>query len=90
MKVKLFAIHLFFIVISFGSKYYHFQGPNLIWNMTLALIALDFAYLTSLFKKKILIGLFALAWFFFYPNTFYMLTDIIHMHFVGDVLYNKT
>ncbi|WP_148115603.1 DUF1361 domain-containing protein, partial [Streptococcus agalactiae] len=90
MKVKLFAIHLFFIVISFGIKYYHLQGPNLIWNMTLALIALDFAYLTSLFKKKILIGLFALAWFFFYPNTFYMLTDIIHMHFVGDVLYNKT
>ncbi|HHR7521381.1 TPA: DUF1361 domain-containing protein [Streptococcus agalactiae] len=90
MKVKLFAIHLFFIVISFGIKYYHLQGPNLIWNMILALIALDFAYLTSLFKKKILIGLFALAWFFFYPNTFYMLTDIIHMHFVGDVLYNKT
>ncbi|HGD4851888.1 TPA: DUF1361 domain-containing protein [Streptococcus agalactiae] len=56
MKVKLFAIHLFFIVISFGIKYYHLQGPNLIWNMTLALIALDFAYLTSLFKKKILIG----------------------------------
>lgn len=52
MKVKLFAIHLFFIVISFGIKYYHLQGPNLIWNMTLALIALDFAYLTSLFKKK--------------------------------------
>ncbi|HEO7061234.1 TPA: DUF1361 domain-containing protein, partial [Streptococcus agalactiae] len=48
MKVKLFAIHLFFIVISFGIKYYHLQGPNLIWNMTLALIALDFAYLTSL------------------------------------------
>ncbi|HEO7562518.1 TPA: DUF1361 domain-containing protein, partial [Streptococcus agalactiae] len=23
MKVKLFAIHLFFIVISFGIKYYH-------------------------------------------------------------------
>jgi len=40
MKVKLFAIHLFFIVISFGIKYYHLQGPNLIWNMTLALIVI--------------------------------------------------
>lgn len=64
MKVKLFAIHLFFIVISFGIKYYHLQGPNLIWNMTLALIALDFAYLTSLFKKKFLSVFLHLLGFF--------------------------
>ena len=31
-----------------------------------------------------------LLWLFFYPNTFYMLTDIVHMNFTDSVLWNKT
>lgn len=30
-----------------------------------------------------------LLWFFFYPNTFYMLTDLTHVHFMDRVLTNQ-
>lgn len=89
MFKKLSLIHLFFLVISFGIRYYNLSGPDLIWNMVLALIALDFAVITVVIKKKLLRVLAGGMWLFFYPNTFYMLTDIVHMHFTSTVLWDK-
>lgn len=89
MFKKLSLIHLFFLVIAFGIRYYNLSGPDLIWNMVLALIALDFAVITVVIKKKLLRVLAGGMWLFFYPNTFYMLTDIVHMHFTSTVLSDK-
>ena len=89
MLKKLSLIHLFFLVVAFGIRYYNLSGPDLIWNMVLALIALDFAVITVVIKKKLLRVLAGGMWLFFYPNTFYMLTDIVHMHFTSTVLWDK-
>ena len=84
-------IHIFFLLIAF-VVYIHgitVQGPDLIWNMILALIAYDAAVLTTISKKqKWLYPLLLVVWLAFYPNTFYMLTDLVHMTWVGDTLWN--
>lgn len=90
MAKKIVFIHLFFGVIAFGIYYYHLEGPDLVWNMFLALVALDFSLVSYYISKKVVRGLGAILWLFFYPNTFYMLTDIVHMHFTSTVLWNKT
>ena len=89
MLKKIGFVHLFFLIIALGIRYYNLSGPDLIWNMILALIALDFAVAAIYVKRrsfKIVLGLF---WLFFYPNTFYMLTDIVHMSFTDSVLWDK-
>ena len=90
MKKKIILIHLFFAVISLVIKYYQVSGPDLVWNMFLALVAFDFAALVYFVKQPIVKLFLALFWFFFYPNTFYMLTDIVHMNFTSTVLWEKT
>ena len=90
MKKKIILIHLFFAVISLGIKYYQVSGPDLVWNMFLALVAFEFAALVYFVKQPIVKLFLALFWFFFYPNTFYMLTDIVHMNFTSTVLWEKT
>lgn len=90
MKKKIILIHLFFAVISLGIKYYQVSGPDLVWNMFLALVAFDFAALVYFVKQPIIKLFLALFWLFFYPNTFYMLTDIVHMNFTSTVLWEKT
>lgn len=54
MKKKIILIHLFFAVISLGIKYYQVSGPDLIWNMFLALVAFDFAALVYFVKQPII------------------------------------
>lgn len=85
---KILATHMFFLVIVAGLRYFDLQGPNLAWNMVLALASLDMMWLAVYVKQKWLSLMFLILWFFFYPNTFYMVTDIVHMHFVGSVLHN--
>lgn len=88
---KVITVHLFFLAISFlvYMEGIAKTGPDLIWNMMLALIAYDFAVLTRYFKQAWLFSVLFILWFVFYPNTFYMITDIVHMHWVGDTLWNK-
>lgn len=86
MSKKVPLIHIFFIFIAFLIKLYHVTGPNLIWNMFLALLAIDFAYFTYYLNLRIGKLLPSLLWLFFFPNTFYMLTDIVHIHFAGSIL----
>ena len=84
-------IHIFFLLIAFVVYIQGItvQGPDLIWNMILALIAYDAAVLTTISKKqKWLYPLLLVVWLAFSPNTFYMLTDLVHMTWVGDTLWN--
>ena len=88
---KPILIHIFFLLIAFVVYIQGItaQGPDLIWNMILALIAYDAAVLTTTSKKqKWLYPLLLVVWLAFYPNTFYMLTDLVHMTWVGDTLWN--
>lgn len=88
---KTIFIHIFFLLIAFVVYIQGItvQGPDLIWNMILALIAYDAAVLTTISKKqKWLYPLLLVVWLAFYPNTFYMLTDLVHMTWVGDTLWN--
>ena len=90
MAKKIVFVHLFFGGIAFGIYHYHLEGPDLVWNMFLALVALDFSLVSYYISKKVVRGLGAILWLFFYPNTFYLLTDIVHMQFTSTVLWNKT
>lgn len=88
---KVVTVHLFFLALSFlvYMEGITKTGPDLIWNMMLALIAYDFAVLTRYFKQAWLFPVLFILWLVFYPNTFYMITDIVHMHWVGDTLWNR-
>ncbi|MCR5492898.1 MAG: DUF1361 domain-containing protein [Streptococcus sp.] len=90
MVKKIAIVHFFFGVISLGIYYYHLEGPDLIWNMFLALVALDFSLIPYFIKNKAVKVVAAILWLFFYPNTFYMLTDIVHMNFTSSVLWDKS
>lgn len=90
MIKKIGFIHLFFGMIAFGIYHYNLQGPDLVWNMFLALVALDFSLVTYYVRFRVVKYASLLLWLFFYPNTFYMLTDIVHMHFASTVLWDKT
>ncbi|KXT73569.1 putative membrane protein [Streptococcus sp. DD10] len=79
---KAIVNHLFFILICFLVWYKGITGPDLIWNMFLALVAYEFSLLAVYTKSKWLVVFPTLAWLAFFPNTFYMLTDIFHMGFV--------
>ena len=88
---KTIVIHIFFAIIS-AIVYVEgilTKGPDLIWNMFLALIAYDAAFLAIQFKKKWFFLPVILLWLAFYPNTFYMITDLVHMHWVSDTLWNR-
>lgn len=87
---KLVLIHLLFAIISGAILYKQLAGPDLIWNMGLALMALNFSVLAKTRRKPFLKVVFLLLWLFFYPNTFYMLTDIVHMHFTSTVLWERS
>ena len=88
---KVITVHLFFLALSFlvYMEGIAKTGPDLIWNMMLALITYDFAVLTRYFKQAWLFPVLFILWLVFYPNTFYMITDIVHMHWVGDTLWNR-
>ena len=86
---KNILIHLFFLMISSGLYFYNLREPDLVWNMFLALVALDFAILSKANKGWPIKILSAILWLFFYPNTFYMVTDIVHMHFTSTVLWER-
>ena len=88
---KTIIIHIFFAIIS-AIVYVEgilTKGPDLIWNMFLALIAYDTAFLAIQFKKKWFFLPVILLWLALYPNTFYMITDLVHMHWVSDTLWNR-
>lgn len=84
--MKIFSIHLFFVVIAAAFYWMDPYGPNLVWNMFLALVALDLAYWASRVKNRVILGLLVLLWLLFYPNTFYMLTDVVYFTWADQIL----
>lgn len=54
MAKKIVFIHLFFGVIALSIYHYHLEGPDLVWNMFLALVALDFSLVSyAIYKYSI-------------------------------------
>ncbi|HEL1619109.1 TPA: DUF1361 domain-containing protein [Streptococcus suis] len=87
---KNLLIHLFFITICVGMLLNDVQNTELIWNMFWALIALDFAILVrqnNHLASKLLITPF---WLFFYPNTFYVLTELVNIQFSSTALWEPS
>ena len=89
MKRQFIEAHGFFAIISLAFWYYSLKGPSLVWNIFLALVAYDFSCLARVTKYQWLKAILLLAWLLFYPNTFYMLTDVVHMSFARDILTDK-
>lgn len=86
---KNLLIHLFFVIICVGMLLNDVQNTELIWNMFWALIALDFAILVRQndhLASKLLITPF---WLFFYPNTFYVLTELVNIQFSSTALWER-
>lgn len=79
---KVIINHLFFAGLFYIISNANIIGPDLNWNMFLALVAYDLAVLTFYLPNRWLAILSTLVWLAFFPNTFYMLTDIFHMGFV--------
>lgn len=61
---KIIMIHIFFLVISILVYVEGItkSGPDLIWNMMLALVAYDFAILTRYFRQAWLFPLLFILW----------------------------
>ena len=65
----------------------HFAYQFLIWNLLLAWIPMAFAFVTYRFhvrgsRPNGLLVVCVLAWFFFFPNAPYIVTDFVHLkHF---------
>lgn len=78
-------ILLFFRILSTGSLRYSFM----IWNLCLAWLALGAAILAIyILNSKINLWVklvSVIIWVLLLPNTFYILTDFIHVHFTGEV-----
>ncbi len=86
---KNLLIHLFFVIICVGMLLNDVQNTELIWNMFWTLIALDFAILVRQnehLASKLLITPF---WLFFYPNTFYVLTELVNIQFSSTALWER-
>ncbi|WP_105209382.1 DUF1361 domain-containing protein [Streptococcus suis] len=87
---KNLLIHLFFVIICVGMLLNDVQNTELIWNMLWALLALDFAILVrqnNHTASKLLITPF---WLFFYPNTFYVLTELVNIQFSSTALWERS
>ena len=69
MIKKIGFIHLFFGMIAFGIYHYNLQGPDLVWNMFLALVALDFSLVTYYVRQLIALALF-LSQYLLYANRY--------------------
>ena len=72
MKNKLLISHLFFFMISGAIVYFQIKETYLIWNMFLALLALDFSFCLNRFKNLSLTFIFTLllSQYFLYVDGF--------------------
>ena len=53
----------------------------LVWNLFLAWMPFLFSLVVVAFRRnQIMLGMFGLMWLLFFPNTTYLVTDLIHLH----------
>ncbi len=99
---KLFRVYLYLTVVAicfflFGNFYYHLGNYYyLLWNLFLAWIPLIIAfYLKKILTKKLLSSwesmIIGLIWLIFIPNSFYLLSDYIHLQTANSnsILFNS-
>lgn len=87
---KNLLIHLFFVIICVGMLLNDVQNTGLMWNMLWALLALDFAILVrqnNHTASKLLITPF---WLFFYPNTFFTVTQLTTLQLASNTLWEQS
>ncbi len=59
----------------------HFSYVFLVWNLFLAWLPFIFALMVvALRRSQLALGAFGLLWLLFFPNTTYLVTDLIHLH----------
>ena len=59
----------------------HFSYIFLVWNLFLAWLPFMFALMVvGLRRSQLALGAFGLLWLLFFPNTTYLVTDLIHLH----------
>jgi uncharacterized membrane protein len=76
---------VFFRMAYTGSIIYGF----LVWNLFLAWLPLLFAWFTCMIapRSRVPALMAAAAWLAFLPNAPYLITDIAHLHPIGDIPY---
>jgi len=85
----LYIVSISYVFLSFllGITLLNFLVIFLGWNMILATIAYALSKLNNQLKKKsikhVYLSLSFLFWLLFFPNTFYLLTDLIHFQNYG-------
>jgi len=63
-------------IVYTGYFYYIF----LVWNLFLAWLPFLFALMVVVFRQsKLALGAFGMLWLLFFPNTTYLVTDLIHL-----------
>lgn len=95
---KVGVLFLLYIGISF-LLYWHFKEQlykNMVWNVFLTLLPLLFADILWIYAKKwgyIRKSALGILWLLFFPNSPYMITDIIHISgnsfFLNEYQYNQ-
>jgi uncharacterized membrane protein len=59
----------------------YFSYAFLVWNLILAWLPFLFGLLiVGLRRSQLALGAFGLLWLVFFPNTSYLVTDLIHLH----------
>ena len=80
---RLYAVYLVWTVATLVLYYFtgDAQYRNLIWNMLLALIplVLSTTVLQACKNRPIISAALSIPWLLFLPNSFYVVTDLIHL-----------
>ncbi len=57
-----------------------FSYSFLVWNLILAWLPFLFALIVVAFRRsQLMLGVFGLLWLLFFPNTIYLVTDLMHL-----------
>ncbi len=87
-KFKWLWLQLFFTICLIAGRIVHTSHLTFVfitWNLLLAFLPLLFSYLTLNSKSKPRSIFFAVLWLIFFPNSIYIVTDLIHLEDRGDI-----
>lgn len=70
--------------VATGTARFSFMAWNLVLSLSALLVAAGLVYVAQSNRTKLSVVVFA-VWLFLLPNTFYMLTDFVHVTDTGDI-----
>lgn len=76
------VVFSFFAIVFFAPTRFSF----LIWNLFLALIPFDLSLIVCFCSNKLIEVTITGLWIVFLPNSFYMITDYLHLQYMGNNL----